>query len=73
LRGSEVGPRCLRGSDVVPRWRLGEVAIFLPIAMNLLKWRGVVARIATNLTNRRVALGFNIHRCTSVMKNRNTT
>jgi hypothetical protein len=54
-------------------WRLGEVVVFLRIATNLLKRRGVVGRIATNLTNRRDGLGFNIHRCTSMMKNRNTS
>jgi hypothetical protein len=51
----------------------GEVAVFLRIATNLLKRRGVVGRIATNLTNRHDGLGFNIHRCTSVTKNRNTS
>jgi hypothetical protein len=51
----------------------GEVAVFLRIATNLLKRRGVVGCIATNLTNRRDGLGFNIHRCTSVTKNRNTS
>jgi hypothetical protein len=39
----------------------GEVAVFLRIATNLLKRRGVVGRIATNLTNCRDGLGFNIH------------
>jgi hypothetical protein len=39
----------------------GEVAVFLRIATNLLKRRGVVGCIATNLTNRRDGLGFNIH------------
>jgi hypothetical protein len=55
-------------------WVLGacEVAGFLLIATNLLKRRGVVGRIATYLTNHRDGLGFNIHRCTSVTKNRNT-
>jgi hypothetical protein len=47
---------------------VGEVAVFSRIAMNLLKHHGVVGRIATNLTNRRDGLGFNIHRCTSVTK-----
>jgi hypothetical protein len=54
-------------------WVLGEVAVFLRIVTNLLKRHGVVGRIATNLTNHRDGLGFNIHRCTSVMKNRNTS
>jgi hypothetical protein len=54
-------------------WRLGEVVVFLRIATNLLNRRGIVGRIATNLTNRRDGLGFNIHRCTSVTKNRNTS
>jgi hypothetical protein len=44
------------------------VAVFLRIATNLLKRHGVVGRIATNLTNRRDGLGFNIHPCTSVTK-----
>jgi hypothetical protein len=39
----------------------------------LLKRHGVVGRIATNLINRRDGLGFNIHRCTSVTKNMNTS
>jgi hypothetical protein len=39
----------------------GEVAVFLRIATNLLKRRGVVGYIATNLTNPRDGLGFNIH------------
>jgi hypothetical protein len=47
--------------------------LFFRIATNLLKCRGVVGRIATNLTNRHDGLGFNIQRCTSVTKNRNTT
>jgi hypothetical protein len=34
---------------------------FLWVATNLLKRRGVVGRIATNLTNRRHGLGFNIN------------
>jgi cyanophycinase-like exopeptidase len=56
-------------------WVLGlsEVAIFLRITTNLLERRGVMGRIATNLTNRHDDLGFNIHRCTSVTKNRNTS
>jgi hypothetical protein len=60
---------------VAERWVLGacEVAVFLRITTNLLKRRGVVGRIATSLTNRRVGLGFNIRRCTSVTKNRNTS
>jgi hypothetical protein len=74
------------GAHVVVTWRLGEVAPawqcggsyvlvrwLLRIATNLLKRRGVVGHIATNLTNRRDGLGFNIHRCTSVTKNRNTS
>jgi hypothetical protein len=76
------------GARVVVTWRLGEVApawavwwvlgagevdIFLRIATNLLKLHGVVGRIATNLTSHRDRLGFNIHRCTSVMKNRDTS
>jgi hypothetical protein len=40
------------------------------IATNLLKRCSVVGRIVTNLTNRRSVLGFNIHQCTSVKKNR---
>jgi hypothetical protein len=36
--------------------------------MNLLKRHDVLGRIATNLTNRRDVLGFNIHQCTFVMK-----
>jgi hypothetical protein len=56
-------------------WVLGacEVAVFLRIMTNLLNRRGVVGRIAANLTNRRDGLDFNIHRCTSVTKNRNTS
>jgi hypothetical protein len=83
-----VGGRWAPGAHVVVRWRLGEVApawqcgwvlgagevaVFLRIATNLLKRHGVVGRIATNLTNRRDGLGFNIHRCTSVTKNMNTS
>jgi hypothetical protein len=60
---------------VVVGWVLGagEVAVFLQIATDLLKRHGVVGRIATNLTIRRNGLGFNIHRCTFVTKNRNTS
>jgi hypothetical protein len=60
--------------DVAPAWQCGwvlsagEVAVFVRIATNLLKRHGVVDRIATNLTNRRDGLGFNIHPCTSVTK-----
>jgi hypothetical protein len=76
------------GTRVVVTSRLGEVALawqcggssvlvrwlfFLRIATNLLKRCGVVGRIATDLTNRRDDLGFNIHRCTSVTKNKNTS
>jgi hypothetical protein len=61
------------GARVAVTWGLGEVAVFLHIATNLLKRRGVVGCIATNLTNRCDGLGFNIHRCTSVTKNRNTS
>jgi hypothetical protein len=52
---------------VVVWWVLGagEVTVFLRIATNLLKRSGVVGRIATNLTNRRDGLGFNINRNTS--------
>jgi hypothetical protein len=66
-------------SEVAPAWQCGwvlgagEVAVFLGIATNLLKRHGVVGRIATNLTNRRDGLGFNIHQCTSVTKNMNTS
>jgi hypothetical protein len=65
--------RWVPGARVAVTWRLGEVAVFLQIAMNLLKRHGVVGRIETNLTNRRDGLGFNIHRCTSVTKNRKTS
>jgi hypothetical protein len=64
---------------VAPAWQCGwvlgagEVAVFLRIATNLLKLHGVVGRIATNLTNRRDGLGLNIHPCTSVTKNMNTS
>jgi hypothetical protein len=83
-----VAVRWALGAHVVVTWRLGEVApawqcgwvlgagevaVFLRIATNLLKRHSVVGRIATNLTNRRDGLGFNIHRCTSVAKNRNTS
>jgi hypothetical protein len=76
------------GAPVVVRWRLGEVAcawqcgwvlgagevaVFLRIATNLLKRHSVVGRIATNLTNRRDGLGCNIHRCTYMTKNMNTS
>jgi hypothetical protein len=63
-----------RLGDVAPAWQCGwvlgagEVAVFLRIATNLLKRHGVVGRIATNLTNCRDGLGFNIHPCTSVTK-----
>jgi hypothetical protein len=60
-----VAVRWAPGAPVVVTWRLGEVA--------LLKRHGVVGRIATNLINRRDGLGFNIHRCTSVTKNMNTS
>jgi hypothetical protein len=46
-----------RLGEVAPAWQcvwvlgVGEVAIFLRIAANLLKRHGVVGRIATNLTN----------------------
>jgi hypothetical protein len=78
-----VAVRWALGAHVVVTWRLGEVApawqcgwvlgagevaVFLRIATNLLKRHGVVGRIATNLTNRRDGLGFNIHPCTSVTK-----
>jgi hypothetical protein len=43
---------------------------YLPIATNLLKCHGVVGRIVTKLTNRCDILGFHIHQCTSVTKNR---
>jgi hypothetical protein len=46
---------------------------YLLIATNLLKCRSIVGRIATNSTNRRNVLGFNIHQCTSVTKNQNTS
>jgi hypothetical protein len=68
-----------RLGEVAPAWQCGwvlgagEVAVFSQIATNLLKRHGVVGRIATNLTNRRDGLGFNIHRCTSVTKKRNTS
>jgi hypothetical protein len=42
-------------------WRLGEVVVFLPNTTNLLKHRGIVGCIATNSTNCRDVLGFNIH------------
>jgi hypothetical protein len=64
--------RWVPGARVAVTWHLGEVAVFLQIATNMLKRRGVVGRIATNLTNHRDGLGFNIHRCLSVTKNRNT-
>jgi hypothetical protein len=57
----------LRLGEVAPAWQCGwvlgagEVVVFLGIATNLLKCHGVVGRIATNLTNRRDGLGFNIH------------
>jgi hypothetical protein len=53
------------GACVAVWWVLGagEGAVFLRITTNLLKRRCVVGRIATNLTNRRDGLGFNIHRC----------
>jgi hypothetical protein len=41
---------------------------YLSITTNLLKRRGVVGRIATNLTNHCHVLGFNIHQSTSVTK-----
>jgi hypothetical protein len=49
-----------RQGEVAPAWQCGwvlsagEVAVFIQIATNLLKRHGVVGRIATNLTNRRV-------------------
>jgi hypothetical protein len=46
---------------------------YLLIVTNLLKRRSVVAWIATNLTNRHSVLDLNIHQCTSVTKNRNTS
>jgi cyanophycinase-like exopeptidase len=49
------------------------IILYLLVVTNLLKCRSVVGRIATNLINRRNVLGFNIHECTSVTKNRNTS
>jgi hypothetical protein len=76
--GARVGVTWRLG-EVAPAWQCGwvlsagEVAVFLGIATNLPKRHGVVGRIAMNLTNRRDGLGFNIHRCTSVTKNMNTS
>jgi hypothetical protein len=46
---------------------------YLLMATNLLKHHDVVARIVTKLKNRCDILGLNIHQCTSVTKNKNTS
>jgi hypothetical protein len=46
---------------------------YLLIATNLLKCHSILGHIAKNLTNRRSVLAFNIHQCTSVTKNQNTS
>jgi hypothetical protein len=47
------------------------IILYLLVVTNLLKCFSVGGRIATNITNHRNVLGFNIHQCTSVTKNKN--